>query len=156
MNTDSVAVLDEVFCKVLEKQAFLFPERTPSAELPQQSGRMFCANIGYSCSSGEHKGEIDFYAPEAMCREIAGNFLGIDADSSEAEEKAMDSLMEALNMVCGNFLTALAGEDAVFDLKVPNAAIVTKSEWDAALTQPDALCYCADDYAIVCVLKIQE
>jgi len=155
MSTDSIAVIDEVFCKVLEKQAFLFPERMPAAELPQQSGNMFCASMGFSGSAGQ-KGEIDFYAPEAMCREIAANSLGVDADSPEAEEMAMDSLKEMLNMVCGNFLTSLAGQDVVFDLTVPTAVLVTKAEWDAVLARQDALCYCADDYAIVCVLKIQE
>jgi len=155
MDSKYTEVMDEVFCKVLETQAFLFPERTPAAELPKQSGSMVCTTMEFSGSTG-HKGEVEFYAPETMCREIAANSLGVDPDADEAMEMAMDSLKEMLNMVCGNFLTELAGHDAVFDITVPNAAVMTNEEWEAALTKPDALCYCADDYAIVCILKMQE
>ncbi|MDR2733487.1 MAG: chemotaxis protein CheX [Spirochaetota bacterium] len=154
MAKDSQTVIDEVFCKVLEKQAFLFPDKTPAAELPPQSGNMLCADITFFGTEG--KGKINFYAPEIMCQELAANFLGIEPDSEEAASKAPDALKEMLNMVCGNFLTDFAGETAVFDLTVPGVAPISKEEWSAVLTRPDALCYCADDYAIVCVLVMQE
>jgi chemotaxis protein CheY-P-specific phosphatase CheC len=154
MGKNSQTVIDEVFCKVLEKQAFLFPDKTPADELPPQSGNMLYAHISFSGAPAN--GEIKFYAPEVMCQEIAANFLGIEADSPEAASKALDSLMEMLNMVCGNFLTDFAGEEAVFDLTVPSAAPISKEEWSAVLSRPDALCYCADDYAIVCVLAMKE
>ena len=153
-TTNCQNVIDEVFCKVLEKQAFLFPDKTPAAELPPQSGNMLCANIAFSGDAG--KGKISFYAPETMCQEIAANFLGIEPDSDEAISKAPDALKEMLNMVCGNFLTDFAGAEAVFDLKVPDAAPISKEDWSAVLARPDALCYCADDYAIVCILEMQE
>jgi len=154
MDKNSQTVIDEIFCKVLEKQAFLFPDKTLAAELPPQSGNILCANIAFHGDIA--KGKISFYAPETMCQEIAANFLGIESDSEEAESKAPDALKEMLNMVCGNFLTDFAGEEAVFDLTVPSVAPVSKEDWSAVLSRPDALCYCADDYAIVCVLAMQE
>jgi len=153
MEKDCRVVIDEAFCRVLEKQAFLFPEKTPVSELPFQSGNMLCASMKFS---GSFKGELYFYAPEVMCQEIAANFLGVEPDSPEAASKAMDSLMEVLNMVCGNFLTDLAGDEPIFDLTVPNASHVSKEDWTNVLSDPNALCYCADDYAIVCVLIMQE
>ena len=147
------AVVDEVLCEVLEKQAFLFPDRTSAESLPPQSGNMILAYMRFSGSPA--KGEIGFYAPEVMCREMAANLLGVDDDDEAAASQAADSLKEMLNMVCGNFLTALAGGSVVFDLSVPDAKIITKEEWDAVLTRPDALCYASDDYAIVCTLSIE-
>jgi len=154
MDAKYQTIIDGIFCKVLEKQAFLFPDKTPAAELPPQSGDMLCADITFHGDSGS--GKISFYAPEAMCREIAANTLGTESDSEEAIANAPDSLKEMLNMVCGNFLTDFAGEEAVFDLTVPSVGPISKEDWSAVLSNPDALCYCADDYAIVCVLTTQE
>jgi CheY-specific phosphatase CheX len=154
MARDYHAALDEVLCEVLEKQAFLFPDKTPADALPKQAGNMLFAHIKFSGSVA--KGELGFYAPEDMCREIAANFLGVDDDATEAATQAADALKEILNMVCGNFLTALAGGSVIFDLSVPAAQVVSQEDWAAVLARPDALCYTSDDYAIVCTLSIEE
>jgi CheY-specific phosphatase CheX len=54
-----------------------------------------------------------------MALELAANFLGTEASDPVAAAGADDSFKELLNVVCGHLLTAMAGEDPVFDLTMP-------------------------------------
>lgn len=153
MNQDMRQILDETLCEVLEKQAFLFAEETEADELPPQQGKILSAQISFS---GNFSGTISLYVTEKMCCEIAANFLGVDADAADTVTKAPDALKEILNVICGNFLTAAAGDGPVFDLAIPQASEYDDSEWDRILKIPGIMTYAVDDYAVACQLELQQ
>lgn len=153
MEKEMRRILDETLCEVLEKQAFLFAEETESGDVPPQTGKMLSARITFA---GTFSGTISLYVTETMCCEIAANFLGVDADAPGIATKAPDALKEILNVVCGNFLTAAAGDGPVFDLTVPQASEHAGDEWSRVLAIPGIMTYVVDEYAVACHLEMQQ
>ncbi len=84
-----------------------------------------------------------------MCPEIAANVLGLEPDDEFVRERPGDSLKELLNVTCGNLLPALAGEEPVFDLTVPELRVITETEWESILNAPEAQQFIVDDYPVV-------
>jgi CheY-specific phosphatase CheX len=146
-------ILDETLCEVFEKQAFLFAEETPPKDIPSPSGKVLSARITFT---GTFSGSITLYVTEAMCSEIAANFLGVEPDTPGISGKAPDALKEVLNVICGNFLTAAAGDGPVFDLTVPQASSYDEGEWVTILAIPNVMSYLVDDYAVACHLELQH
>ena len=146
-------ILDTTLCEVLEKQAFVFAEEIPVDEVPEPAGVMLQSRISFS---GPFSGTLLLYAPELMCCEIAANFLGVEPDAPGIAEKAPDALREMLNVICGNFLTAAAGDGPVFDLTVPQANPIGPDEWARVLSDPALMCYLADDHVVLCRLDLQQ
>ncbi len=153
MEKEMRRILDETLCEVLEKQAFLFAEEIEPGDVPPQSGKMLSARITFA---GTFSGTISLYVTEAMCCEIAANFLGVDADAPGISGKAPDALKEILNVISGNFLTAAAGDGPVFDLTVPQSTDMDNAEWSKILATPDIMVYVVDEYAVACHLEVQQ
>jgi hypothetical protein len=123
------------FRDVMEMQVFMTPEARSPVDLACERGVDFLhAHMRFAGSpavlrtdSGAvhvhgRSGSLTLVMPEAMAVEIAANFLGVDADDPAADVAARDALKELLNIVCGNVLTALYGQEAVFDLEIPEAS----------------------------------
>lgn len=124
-----------VFAKVLEKQVFLFAEDLEISEIPE-GGDWVEANMAFH---GPFGGNLSLALPREAELEIAANFLGKEADDPEVAKCAEDSLKEILNVVCGHMLTALAGEDPVFDLSIPKVRDLSDADWSALAALPDVL-----------------
>lgn len=131
----SPELLREVFSKVLEKQVFLFAEDMDVVDM-SESGDWVEARMSFH---GPFGGSLSLALPRAAELEIAANFLGKDADDPDVANCAEDSLKEILNVVCGHMLTALAGEDPVFDLSIPKVYPVSESDWSAIAAKPGSL-----------------
>ena len=153
MEKELRKILDATLCEVLEKQAFVFAEEVAVDDIPEQAGVMLHAWISFS---GPFSGTLRFYAPESMCCEIAANFLGVEPDEPGITEKAPDAMKEMLNVICGNFLTAAAGDGPVFDLTVPQANPVTQEEWKRVLSDPAVMSYLAEDHVVLCRLELEK
>lgn len=109
--------LSQVSSRILEDAAFVFtdlldPQQRPDVDSWSAEG----ASLEFS---GEKKGVLHMWASEGFARYAAANMLGIDEDAEDAGQKGMDALKELLNMVVGNFLTDLYGEEPIFDLGLP-------------------------------------
>jgi CheY-specific phosphatase CheX len=124
-----------VFAKVLEKQVFLFAEDLDVSEIPD-GGDWVEARMAFH---GPFGGSISLALPKEAELEIAANFLGKDADDPDVAKCAEDSIKEILNMVCGHMLTALAGEDPVFDLSIPKVHALSDADRSALADLPDVL-----------------
>jgi chemotaxis protein CheY-P-specific phosphatase CheC len=131
----SSELVREVFGKVLEKQVFLFAEELDLDELPA-GGDWVEARMAFH---GPFEGSLSLALPKEAEAEIAANFLGMDADDPEVSKCAEDSLKEILNVVCGHMLTALAGEEPVFDLSIPKVHALSEANRDALAALPDSL-----------------
>ena len=125
----------EVFAKVLEKQVFLFAEDLAIEDIPG-GGDWVEARMAFH---GPFEGSLSLALPKDAELDIAANFLGKDADDPDVAKCAEDSLKEILNVVCGHMLTALAGEEPIFDLSIPKVHALTAGDWTALSSLPDAL-----------------
>ncbi len=115
MTSDLTLELERATNSAFEQLGFLLPDR----ELTEEQIR---APLTASC-------RIPFRGPRvgALEVQVAGNVLGNLALNMMGEEEEitqeilLDALGEISNVICGNFLPALGGMDAVFDLSTPEA-----------------------------------
>ncbi len=112
------AKVKQVLKKVAEEFAFMFADdqENPSDELVCDG--LIRARMKFS---GDIKGEIIMVAPVELCRNMVSNVLGIEETEEQTNVDPKEALAEFLNIYCGNLLTEVGGEDAVFDLCPPEA-----------------------------------
>ena len=112
--------LFEVCRTIFEDAAFTF------VDMPDETGAI---DPGMTLDSGDIAAEVDFAGPfngllavstcSKMAVNAAANMLGVDEDDPSAGEKKSDALCELLNMICGNFLPAVAGAEPEFRIGSP-------------------------------------
>ena len=144
-------VLEDVFSDVMESLAFMFAERVDKEDLPSADGTILAVGMRFA---GPFAGTLALTVPEATCTELAANVMGMDPEDAAAEEHAADALREVLNVTCGQLLTALAGDEPVFDLSVPTAEQKPPAHWAAALEQPQTLAFLVDESPMLLTLSI--
>lgn len=141
MDEAAAGKIKAAFCEVLNRQVFLFADPVPDGEFEAGEGTFQAATIRFR---GEVEGRITMALPDSMMREIAANFLGMDADDPFVAAKSGDACKELLNVACGHILTALKGDGPIFDLSIPELASVDAhkvADWAAG---PDALPFDVD------------
>lgn len=118
MNQNHSELITESIVDIFEKVAFLFP--LPVEELedvcPEEDGQMICIGITFN---GPSNGEFIISLPKELTKEISANMLGIDEDDPDVEQKSIDAAKEILNIVCGNMLPKIYGEEPIFYLSAP-------------------------------------
>jgi len=111
--------LEKTFFRIadetLQRLAFIFSFPEEGDETSPEAA--VAASVRFS---GPFSGKIVMKISNDVLPEMAANMLGLDDDEGEPPlEQQYDALKEALNVVCGNFLPAVAGEEAVFDIQPP-------------------------------------
>jgi hypothetical protein len=150
MDEATGRTVGEVFRQVLEKQCFLFADPDDGAGF-RDAGPCVAATMGFR---GEIDGRLALVLPESLLPEIAANFLGMEPDDPEALAGGRDACKEILNITCGNALTALRGEEPVFDLTIPEVDPATPGEaadWSAL---PGAIRFSVDGAPILLLARI--
>ena len=74
--------------------------------------------VGISCE-GSHRGSMSLWASASFMRTLCANMLGAEDDSGLSTANLIDALKEMLNMIIGNVLTEVYGDEPVFDLGLP-------------------------------------
>lgn len=114
MLQQKMRTLTGIFSEVLANLAFMFTEdediETSSADIWLETA------IGYV---GPAEGALKFRCTREFSRLLAANLLGIDPDSDQAVQQSEDAVKEFMNIVCGQFVTAMHGSDHVFNLTIP-------------------------------------
>jgi hypothetical protein len=151
METDPRDVLKQVFVRVLEDYAFLFSDDIEEDVPPSTPGPYLMAGM---CFGGPFDGRLVLATPASFAREVAANVLGLDTEDEQAGTSALDALKELLNITCGNLLTALAGEEPVFDLTVPEITPLDDDAWTAALAAPDWIACLVGDWPVLLCLTV--
>lgn len=105
-------ILMEAIFEVFEKMLFIFLE--PSDE----PGSAFDMEAVIRYDGGAVKGDIRMRFPVDMVSAMAQNLLGLSANEVMPRH-AEDCAKEAVNMVCGNFLSKF-DSDRVFHLSIPD------------------------------------
>jgi len=75
--------------------------------------------IGYR---GPVSGTLRLWCSRRFSTLLAANLLGVDPEDEDASSKEEDAVKEFMNIVCGQFVTAMHGAAAVFDLSIPQTA----------------------------------
>ena len=146
MQTKEKDVLNDVFCSVLEKLAFMFGDPVEKEDLPEAGEKYLEARIDFA---GVMSGDLTLAAPADICVEISANILGVDEDDVPAMGQSDDALRELLNITCGNLVTAMAGEEAVFDLSPPVVRPIDPDGWRMILDDEDTLAFDVDSNPVL-------
>jgi chemotaxis protein CheY-P-specific phosphatase CheC len=108
-------VLAGVTSDTLEKLAFLFvfpdEERDGDGPEPTIAGRVQF--------NGHFSGSMVLKMSSSVLPELSANMLGVDDDAEISPEEQQDAFKEMLNVLCGNFLPAIAGDEVVFNIEPP-------------------------------------
>jgi chemotaxis protein CheY-P-specific phosphatase CheC len=143
---DEPDLLPKVFSGVVENFAYMFAETPEEGEFPHGEPPFVMARMTFS---GPFKGTVYLGAPEAMCRDLAANVLGLKPGDEPAPHLPRDAFQELLSVTCGHLLTALAGEDPVFDLAPPEMATLDQKGWETFVATPGAVQLVVDEHPVL-------
>lgn len=124
MEQQLKSILTAVANDTLEKLAFLFAfaddERVNDGPDPAVVGRVDF--------NGYFGGSLLMRISTSAMPELANNMLGLDDDAEISNAEQQDALKEILNVICGNALPAIAGDQVEFNIGAPEII----SQQDAA------------------------
>ena len=152
MQADPKTVLNGVLENVLEQFAFMFCEPREPGQLPEPDGALLYAAIEFH---GTSSGRVDAAVPQAMAIELAANALGID-EEEESAAGAADALRELLNIICGQALTALLGDEPVFNLSIPSVTSCDHETWQALASDARTIHVMVEDYPFLLRVEAPE
>lgn len=101
---------------ILESATFVFVDED---EMNVADCKEFELISGVINFSGHKNGKVMLYVAKEIANSIAANMLGIDDDSEIEDKKREDAVLELVNMITGNLLTNIFGDDVVFELNAP-------------------------------------
>jgi CheY-specific phosphatase CheX len=136
MQSEHIDILTEVFCEVLEEVAFMFGEPSSKDELLTNAAKRLHATMTFA---GSTYGTLGVAMPAEMCTDLAANILGMDKEDDIPATEAEDALKELLNITCGQFLTAMFGEESVFDFSIPQVTEIDQADWSALMQKPETV-----------------
>ncbi|HPO15431.1 MAG TPA: response regulator [Candidatus Hydrogenedentes bacterium] len=146
-------LLKKTFTHVLEQYAFLFGDPLEESGPPSEIGACLCATMEFV---GPINGTLALAMPAMLCQELASNVLGLESDDAATEAAAADALKELLNITCGNLLTALAGDQVIFDLSVPEIQSFSNEQWQAWRAVSDTVAFTVEDELVLLRLELQK
>ena len=121
MSEQLKEILSRVVRETLEQLAFMFslPEDERGCMIPDSA---VAATISFS---GSFSGRLVMTVSNQLLPELAANMLGVDEEETALNQQH-DALKETINIICGNLLPAIAGNEVVFDIDAP--VIITEVE----------------------------
>jgi chemotaxis protein CheY-P-specific phosphatase CheC len=129
------SILTRVTSETLEKLAFLFTfaddERDNDGPEPAVAGRVDF--------SGFIAGSLLMRISCSASQELAINMLGLDDDDEISREDKQDAFKEMLNVICGNALPAIAGNQVEFNIGPPEILSETASATVLSETNPECI-----------------
>ncbi len=108
-------ILSQVTIETLEKLAFMFAF-TNEGEESYPTGPMSVASVSFT---GPFSGTLVMMISTEVLQELTFNMLGLEEEAEITEDQRYDALKETMNIICGNLLPAIAGDEVVFNIDVP-------------------------------------
>lgn len=137
MQDQATKTLATIFSEVLADLAFMFTEEEPGDVVP--GTRWLETTIGYS---GNSTGILRLRCPWGFSIHLAANLLGIDVGDDDIDKSAHDAVKEFMNIVCGQFLTAMFGTQELFSLTIPQSIELSEAP-DMTLEEGTEECVCS-------------
>ncbi len=100
-----------------EELGFLLPDEDVN-DRQSQAGLSASSRIRFR---GPEEGWLSIRLHGSFLPELTANMLG--EEDSPSEQDQADALGEMSNVICGNLLPVIAGDEAVFDLDAPDVQI---------------------------------
>jgi len=147
------AQIKQVFSKVAEEFAFMF------AEEMENPGEVVCDKLIKASMkfSGPFKGEIIMIAPIELCLNMVNNVLGVEPSEDEGlNVDPKEALCEFINIFCGNLLTEIGGEDAIFDLYPPESEEIEISKLESMVDAEKYISLSLDEQPIFVKVIIEK
>jgi len=138
--------VEQVFTDVMEQMAFIFVDPAEADELPPDVPGLLRVSMAFR---GAAEGSLTLLTSEDICTELAANITGDDDAAAADPQVGQQALMELVNVICGQLLTAVAGSEPVFDLTPPRLDEADSAAWSRACTDEAALRFMADDQPFV-------
>ena len=114
MSEQFKEILSRVAGETLEQLAFMFS--FPEDERGCMSlDSAIAATISFA---GPFSGTLVMTVSNQLLPELAANMLGVDEEETSLDQQ-LDALKETINIICGNLLPAVAGEEVVFNIDAP-------------------------------------
>lgn len=126
--------MSHVAIDTLEKLAFMFAFSDEGGEDPPRDS----AVTGSVSFTGPFSGTLLVIMSIEVLQELAGNMLGLDDGEETTQDHRSDALKETMNVICGNLLPAIAGDEVVFDIGAPRI-ISADQEMKKGAGIPDGL-----------------
>lgn len=142
-----------ILCDVLGKFAFAIADPAAPEEIAPTREDALRVEMHFN---GVIRGTLGLLTTRELGLEVAANLLGLEPDDDEIGERAPDAIKELLNVVCGNLLTELAGDEEVFDLSIPALTEAESVDWSAWLAGSDTVCVTVDDRPLLLQLRIED
>lgn len=149
MNPEN-ELLAEVVAETLEQFAFLFGEPEEGARVPLDAAEYYEAHIGFH--GGGESGALRIAAPAVLCREMAGNFLGLEGDEIPADAPE-DAIKELANVLVGSFTARRLGVDVCCALDTPVARKMDAGQMNDLAAREGAQCFRVDEHLFVVLLE---
>ena len=122
MSSKMKTILFQTAEKTFEDLAFLFAFSGDEADFAQADPAV-AARVWFS---GVFSGSLAMKLSAEVLPELTANMLGVNGEEQTTLDQQYDALKEALNVVCGNLLPELGGDQEVFNIDPPE--IVTEDE----------------------------
>ncbi len=153
-NRKIMEVINETVSGVLEQTAFMFPEPVDMASgVSFEDFEYVLVKLNFS---GEKAGEIKMIIPVDFCAELSANLLGEDIGDVDPEENNFDSAKELLNIVSGQLLVNLFGNEALFSLTDLEVKKLEKDAFFSIIEGCEYHCCMVDDYPVITIYNSQE
>jgi len=136
MDNEKREVFTRVLEEVLEQLAFMFGKVVDKEEIFTENEKYLHVTMEFK---GAQTGDVGIAISAWLGVVLASNILGIDEGEEVALDKSADALKELLNIVCGQLLTTVYGEEPVFDLTVPELVALDKVEWMNLVDSPETI-----------------
>jgi hypothetical protein len=135
MELSRTKTLTAIFSDVLANLAFMFTDDDQVETVPgelwlETTIRYRAQGTGRKAEGTSHEasaGTLRFRCTRGFCVLLAANLLGIDADDDTAAAQGEDAVKEFMNIVCGQFVTSMYGDDDVFNLSIPQIAELSET-----------------------------
>ena len=128
------SIIAGVTNETLEKLAFLFAfpddERNGDVPPPAVTGRVYF--------SGYFPGRLVIRLSASALPELSANMLGLEEDDEISDEDQQDAFKEMINVICGNALPAIAGDQVEFNIGAPE--IISESDVQAEVNNENRVC----------------
>jgi chemotaxis protein CheX len=126
-------ILARVTGETLERLAFIFtfPDDERDSDGPDP------AIVGRVSFNGFFAGALLVRLSNTGIQELAVNMLGLDDDDEISSEEKQDAFKEMLNVICGNALPAIAGNQVEFSIGSPEILLETATATVLSATKPE-------------------
>ena len=150
---DPKKTMADTLAMVLQDMTFAFAEAPEDEILHTDESEFLHATIEFN---GPSSGELGIAAPKGLCTELTAGLLGLEPDEVEAQDSVSDTLGELLNVTCGNFTTAMFGEETLIGQSIPRVEQMDNSGWAKLVAGSETVKFIIDDVPLIAHVSVRE